>query len=153
MTGWEGQFKGLLQVLCERGLIKTKVLDKYTLDGQKDTITGKVDLLHSLQHLLVECTDFKHEEMALQYLGTQLGVTVQLTPKCHAELAGEGIEHYIWACSKGAYRNLSLKEKKGKENFNASVRQCCLSEQIVTVRRIRKFARCACQYLLAFWSS
>ena len=43
VTGWEGQFKGLLQVLCERGLIKTKVLDKYTLDGQKDTITGKVD--------------------------------------------------------------------------------------------------------------
>jgi hypothetical protein len=40
-----------------------------------------------------------------------------LTPKCHADIAGEGVEH-MWACSKGAYRNLALKEKKGKENFD-----------------------------------
>jgi hypothetical protein len=80
VAGWEGQSKGLLQVLCERGLTKTKMLDKYTLNGQKDTITGKVDLLFLLCHLLAECTDFKNEEMALQYLGTQLGVTVQLMP-------------------------------------------------------------------------
>ena len=59
------------------------------------------------------------------------------------------MDQYMWACSKGAYRNLSLKEKKGKENFNASVRHC-LSEQIVAVRRIRKFARCARQYLMAY---
>jgi hypothetical protein len=39
-----------------------------------------------------------------------------LTPKCHAEIAGEGVE-YMWTCSKGAYRNLTLKEKRGKENL------------------------------------
>ena len=89
-------------MLCERGLIRTELLDKHTLDGRKDTITGKVDLLFSLCHLLAECTDFKHEETALQYLGTQLGVTVQLTPKFHAELAGEGIE-YSWAYAKALY--------------------------------------------------
>jgi glutamine synthetase type III len=82
----------------------------------------------------------------LQYIATKIGVTVLLTPKCHAELAGEGIE-YMWACSKSTYQNLSLKGKKGKENVNASVRHC-LSVQIDTVRRIRKFARCACQYLI-----
>jgi len=95
------------------------------------------------------CADFLNEEGMLQYIATKIGVTVLLTPKCHAELAGEGIEHYIWACSKGAYRNLSLKEKKGKENFNASVLHR-LSEQIVTIRRIRKFARRVCQYLMAY---
>ena len=94
--GWIGQPKGLLQVLWERGLLNETMLDKYTLDGRKDPITGKIDLRYSLRHLLAECKDFKEEETALQYLGTQLGVTVQLTPKFHAELAGEGVE-YCWA--------------------------------------------------------
>ena len=68
------------------------------------------------------CADFLNEEGMLQYIATKIGVTVLLTPKCHAELTGEGIE-YMLACSIGAYRNLSLKEKKGKENFNSSVFQ------------------------------
>ncbi len=46
--GWEGQSKGLLQILWERGLIEHELLDKYTLDGRKDAITGKVDLQYSL---------------------------------------------------------------------------------------------------------
>jgi hypothetical protein len=71
-----------------------------------------------------------------------------LTPKCHAEIAGEGVE-YMWACSKGAYRNLALKEKKGEENFIAGVRHC-LSRQVISVERIRKFARRARQYLVAY---
>ena len=42
------------------------------------------------------------------------------------------------------------KTERDTEKFNASVRHC-LSEQIaVTVRRIRKFARCARQYLMAY---
>jgi hypothetical protein len=44
---------------------------------------------------MAECVDFKNEETALQYLGTQLGVTVELTPKFHAKLAGKGVE-YSW---------------------------------------------------------
>ena len=71
-----------------------------------------------------------------------------MTPKCHAELAGEGVE-YVWACAKGAYRNMSLQQKKGKDNFKASV--CfCLSEEVVTKVRVRKFARRARQYLMAY---
>lgn len=81
--GWEGQPKGLLQVLAERGLIDRELLEKYTLDGRKDQLTGKVDLQFSLRNILAECPDFKHEETALQCLGTQLGVTVRLTPKFH----------------------------------------------------------------------
>ncbi|KAI2492669.1 hypothetical protein MHU86_1772 [Fragilaria crotonensis] len=69
-------------------------------------------------------------------------------PKCHAEIAGEGVE-YMWACSKGAYRNLTLKEKKGKENFMAGVRYS-LSEKVLSIERIRKFAKRARQYLLAY---
>ena len=50
---------------------------------------------------------------------------------------------------KGAYRNMSLKQKKGKDNFKASVRHC-LSEAVITKVRIRKFARRARQYLMAY---
>jgi hypothetical protein len=42
------------------------------------------------------CADFLNEEGMLQYSANKIGVTVLLTPKCHAELAGErGIEH-MW---------------------------------------------------------
>jgi hypothetical protein len=37
------------------------------------TISGKVDLQYSLCSLLGEYKDFKEEETALQFLGTQLG--------------------------------------------------------------------------------
>ncbi|KAI2511392.1 hypothetical protein MHU86_3003 [Fragilaria crotonensis] len=48
VPGWQGQPKGLLQVLWERGLIDDKSLEKYTLDGRKDPISGKIDLQLSL---------------------------------------------------------------------------------------------------------
>jgi hypothetical protein len=32
--GWKDKPKGVLQVLWERGLIKSAELDKYTIDGQ-----------------------------------------------------------------------------------------------------------------------
>ena len=59
---------------------------------------------------MTECADFKQEETALQYLGSQLGVTVRLTPKFHAELAGEGVE-YSWAHAKAYYRRMPLSRK------------------------------------------
>jgi hypothetical protein len=145
--GWVGKAKGLLQVLWERGFIDTNKLSSYTLTGRKDEL-GNVDLCFSLRHLMAMCPDFLNEEGMMEHVGSKLGVEVMLTPKCHAEIAGEGVE-YMWACSKGAYRNLTLKEKKGKENFIAGVRHC-LSSQVISVQRIRKFARRARQYLLAY---
>jgi hypothetical protein len=68
MAGWEGQSKGLLQVLCKRaGLTKNQDVRQVYTQWAKDTITGKVDVLYSLWHLLAECsTGFKHEETVLQ---------------------------------------------------------------------------------------
>ena len=48
---WEGKSKGMLQVLWERGLIDPSLLDKYTVDGKKDTISVKTDLRYLLRHL------------------------------------------------------------------------------------------------------
>jgi hypothetical protein len=116
IPGWEGAPKGLLQVLWERGFIDSKLVNFYTMEGKKDPITGEVDFSMLLKHLMASCRDFKDEEMALQNLGAQLGVQVQLTPKFHAELAGEGVE-YSWAHMKAYYRRLPLSQKKGRDNF------------------------------------
>ncbi|KAI2503269.1 hypothetical protein MHU86_11206 [Fragilaria crotonensis] len=62
LPGWQGKAKGLLQVLWERGLIESEALDKYTVDGRRNVITGKVDLQNSLRHIMANCRDFKDEE-------------------------------------------------------------------------------------------
>jgi hypothetical protein len=40
---------------------------------------------------MVSCTDFIEEESLLQSMGHQMGATIDRMPKCHPELAGEGI--------------------------------------------------------------
>ncbi len=84
----------------------------------------------------------------LQHIAKRLGAEVLLTPKCHAKLAWKGVE-YIWGGEKGEYWRLSLAEKRGKDNFKASLHHC-LSEEVITVKRVRKTARRARQYLMAY---
>ena len=149
--GWEGKPKGLLQVLWERGLIDANNLKRYgVLTGKKDDL-GTVDHNTSLQHIMGMCFDFLNEEGMMQHIAKEIGVVGLLMSKCHAELAGKGVEYYLWACAKGAYRNMTLCQKKGKDNFKASVRHC-LSKEVVMKVRIRKFARRARQYLMAYYA-
>ena len=42
--------------------------------------------------------DFLEEETLLQYYARELGVESDRSPKCHPEIAGEGIE-FDWGCS------------------------------------------------------
>jgi hypothetical protein len=120
----------------------------YTLTGRKDAF-GNVNLSLSLRHLMAMCPDFLNEEGMMEHVGAKIGVEVMLTHKCHAKIAGEGVEYMCWACSKGAHRNLTFKEKKGKENFMVGGRHC-LSEKVLSFERIQKFAKQARQYLLAY---
>ena len=119
------------------------------MDGRKDSITGAIDLQYSLKYLMSECTDFKEEETALEYLGTQLGVKVQLTPKFHAELAGEGVE-YSWAHAKAVYRRVPVSKKRGRENFKQLVRECTCPVKVLTQMRIEKFAARARAYICTY---
>jgi fibrillarin-like rRNA methylase len=97
-----------------------------------------------LAAILANCKDFKDLETALEYLGTQLGVTVKLTPKFHADIAGEGVK-YSWAHSKSIYRRLSLSQKRGQEDFKQLVRDCTCPKRVLTKVRIEKFtARASC---------
>ena len=120
---------------------------QYSLTRKKDEF-GIVDNGTNLTHLMGLCHDFLNEEGMLQHIAKRIGVEVLLTPKCHAELAGEGVE-YVWGGGKDEYRRLSLPQKRGKGNFKTSVHYC-LSEEVIPIERVRKYARRAGQYLMAY---
>jgi hypothetical protein len=146
--GWQGKPKGLLQILWERGWIDANNLGNYTMSGRQNA-SGVLMKNTSLKLLMANCIDFEEEESLLQYYGRDLGVTVDRTPKCHCELAGEGIE-YAWGFSKNYYRTLSLSDKKGKQNFLDAVNKC-ISRDKITTGMIRKFSRRAREYIAAYY--
>ena len=149
IEGWEGKPKGMLQILWERGFIDpAKKKEDYTIDGKKDAF-GNVDPDTSLKRLMSLLTDFIQEETLLQYHGRLLGVKVERTPKCHPEIAGEGIE-YDWGCAKGVYRRLPISEKRTKIKFRESVEKSMDSTEVLTIERRRLFSKRAREYMLAY---
>ena len=102
----------------------------------------------SLQYLLGQCADFQNEVSQLEFVCEQLGATALITPKYHAELAGEGIE-YTWGFLKSIYRRYPLEKKKGKTQFEALLNQC-LSRDLITKEIVRKFSRRARGYMEAY---
>ena len=53
----------------------------------------------SIKRLMQLQNDFVHKVTLLQHHAKILGVILERSPKCHPELAGEGIE-YAWGLSK-----------------------------------------------------
>jgi hypothetical protein len=149
--GWHGKAKGLYQVLWERGFIDINNLDRYSVSGKKNTLTGEVNETFSMKRLLSRCLDFASELTALQELGQRLGLLVDRTPKFHAEMAGEGIE-FSWACSKGSYRRQPLSKKRGRESFKTLVRAVHDTTNVLTLERSQGFARRARAYMCAYYT-
>ena len=118
------------------------------IDGKKDAF-GNIILETSLKHLMGLLVDFIQEETLLQYHGRLLGVKVERTPKCHPEIAGEGIE-YDWGCAKGVYRRLPISEKRTKNKFRESVNRAMDSNTVLTIERRRLFSKRAREYMLAY---
>jgi hypothetical protein len=79
-------------------------------------------------------------KLFFQYLGTQLGVMVLLTPKFHAELAGKGV-HYSWAHAKAFYQRMPLSRKRGRDNFKQLVKDCTCPVYVLTKERLRSLLR------------
>jgi hypothetical protein len=153
--GWIGQPKGMLQLLWERGFIDPSVEDPkryYSKEGK--TATGVIDPTRSLNLLMKQLYDFVHELTLLQFKGSEIGkergieIIVDRTPKCHCEMAGEGIE-YSWGFAKNSYRRYAMEEKKSKEKFRASVKKC-LNRDHVTTELVQKFSRRARRYMIAY---
>ena len=115
--GWIGKPKGALQILFERGWIDPANIHQYTAKGKKMD-DGTVQ--YSINALMAQQEDFLQETTLLQYHASLLGVLLEQSPKCHPEIAGEGIE-YGWALSKMNYRRSPMEEKKGKDTFRKLV--------------------------------
>jgi hypothetical protein len=149
--GWIGQPKGLMQVLWERGWIDENNIHKYTMDIAKDDDGDDLEGAEnwSLKYLMASCLDFAEEMTALQHVGHALGVSVVITPKFHAEMAGEGIE-YSWGVSKSVYRKMPLDSKKGKSSFKALVKECT-SRDVLRTETVRKLSRRARSYICAYY--
>jgi hypothetical protein len=124
-----------------------------TTDAYRGADQLLLDVYGSKQYLqakqgLSSCTDFEEEESLLQSTGRVLSVLIDRTPECHCELAGEGIE-YSWGCAKNRYRTEKLSEKRTKANFLKTVRMC-VSQQVLTVARVRLFSKRARRYIMAY---
>jgi len=150
MKSWVGTPKGMLQVAYERGLLDLNkyCVEDYTENGQKDAEWSPI-LETSLKHLLAMCTDFVEEETLLQQMCKKMGAICDRSPKCHPELAGEGIE-YSWGNAKMKYRRLKYSQKTSKKQFHNSVR-FCLSRDFLSNERIRTNARRAREYIVAYY--
>ena len=122
--GWVGKQKGALQILFERGWIDPMQIQQYTSDGMKETssiqpncnvgVTTLIDptgCKFSIKSLMLLQKDFTNEVTLLQYHAGELGAIVDRSPKCHPEIAGEGIE-YAWALSKFFIEDLPFLKKE-----------------------------------------
>jgi hypothetical protein len=60
--------------------------------------------------MIEPCLDFANETMVLRSrtMGEKMGVGVVLMTKFHAEVAGEGIEEYLWGVAESWYHSKPL---------------------------------------------
>jgi hypothetical protein len=146
LEGWVGRPKGAFQILFERGFIKldegqslAQAYKTYTMDAKKDAFgqpiagTGLKDMIAALPDFVDEKTLLQHHAES-RSIDEGQQITLIRSPKCHPEVAGEGIE-YDWAASKSWYRRLPLSKKNTKEKFRANVR-ASMAQVMQTSKRI-----------------
>ena len=103
IEGWVNKPKGAVQILYERGWIDPAHLHHYTKEGKNEIMRqdqGNPDsepvdptgCSFSIKKLMQLQNEFLDEVTLLQYHGNLLGCLVDRSPKCHPEIAGEGIE-------------------------------------------------------------
>ena len=150
--GWVGKPKGALQILYERGWIDPDKIGQYTKKGRKTqagVFDGSSKCEYSLDDLMQKQTDFKEELTLLQFHAAKLGVVLDRSPKCHPEIAGEGIE-YAWAFSKQEYRRAPVINKRTKEKFWKLVESCMSNSGILSLDRMRLCSKKARTYMLLY---
>ena len=88
------------------------------------------------------------EITSLQFHGNKLGVTIDRSPKCHPEIAGEGIE-FLWAIAKIYYRSCPISRKRTKKIFLALVKEC-FSAAVIDTQTTRACSRRCREYMLMY---
>ena len=72
---------------------------------------------------------------------------VLLTPKYHAEMAGEGIE-YTWGVIKSIYWSKSIDQKSSREKFISLLQQ--IIKNIITTDKVRKFSKRSRNFMICY---
>ena len=141
-----------MQILYERGWIDPHNIQHYTEKGKKNVSedpTFPVDPTgcnFSIDKLMKQQIDFVNELTLLQYHGNLLGVTVDRSPKCHPEIAGEGIE-YLWGLSKMWYRKAPISSKRTKDLFRKLVNDATDGSSVMNIERVRSCSKKARAYM------
>ena len=134
ITGWVGKPKGSLQILYKRGWIDPDKLSDYTEKGKMSEM-GVLRKDKSLKILMERQQDFHSELTLLQFHERKLGCTIDQSPKCHPEIAGEEIE-LIWALAKLWYRRQPINLKRRKQQFQDLVQSSASTEHVVTLSQV-----------------
>ena len=103
----------------------------------------------SLNKVLQTCEDFATEPSILQGLAEKNGYILIFSPKCHPELAGNGIE-YAWGMSKKVFRKSNGEvgpKKLSAKNLHDRV---LASFHAVKIENVLAFARRARRYRMAY---
>ena len=140
IKGYVGESKGIKQILIERGLwIKGMRGSQDAKQRAKMLAEGKDLLDTSLDAPLVlsKCEDFHNEKGALQDLVESRGHILILSPKCHPELAGCGIE-YSWGKSKQHFRRQANDTIAANPHSNILD---SIQSSVLPIERIWKFER------------
>ena len=126
VRGWVGEPKGIKQILYERGLYENG------MDGD------------TMRKTLTNCSDFKEEVGVIEEVLLNRGHVLIMSPKCHPEIAGCGIE-YCWGISKLKFRRI-FNDYLAKHH-DANVLKTFDTADIMTIGRVRRFARKTRDYM------
>lgn len=102
------------------------------------TVGEKVAPDKNIATKLSNLPDFKAERTALQHVVESRGHILVLSPKCHPEVAGVGIE-YSWGMSKMKFRR-EINDENPK-HLHANILASLCPDTILTLGRVRRFAR------------
>ena len=142
IEGWVNKPKGAMQILYEHGWLDPHLLHLYTGDGKKkedpsvSINTDPTGCRFSIDALMKLQTDFTNKITLLQLHAQKLGVSIDRSPKCHPELAGEGIE-YLWALAKMFYRRSPISRKRTKTKFVQLVNDSANANTVLNIKQAR----------------
>ena len=97
---------------------------------------------------LSNCWDFANEQTAFQELLLSRGHVPEMSPKCHPEVAGVGVE-YSWGKSKMHFRRHTDHVAR---HLHANI-VASMSAEVLTLTRVRRYARKARAYRRAYSTS
>ena len=148
IEGWAAKAKGSLQVLFERGWVDPTCIHLYTSEGKKgdEGNSDPTGCYYSIKEIMKLQKDFIEEVTLLQYHAEKLGILLDRTPKCHPEIAGEGIE-YAWGLAKLYYRRSPIRNKRTKEKFRKLVRESTNFLTVLNIQRMRHCSKKARSYM------